>query len=120
VRRIGTTPYYLGPPWMKNRYEQINQYLCTIPNESSSIRFCAETAKILEEKHNEHMKKQGRDDTKKYDKVGCAVITPDQKFRKRLKFQNMVYSAEQKAIIKAIYVTQRTGRRQGNLAHSWQ
>jgi hypothetical protein len=37
------------------------------------------------------------------------VITPDQKFRKRLKPQNTVYSAEQEAIIKAIYVTQRTG-----------
>jgi hypothetical protein len=33
--------------------------------------------------------------------IGCAMTTPDQKFRKRLKPQNAVYSAEQKAIIKA-------------------
>jgi hypothetical protein len=39
------------------------------------------------------------------------VITPAQKLKKRLKPQNMVYSAEQKAFIKAIYVTQRTGDR---------
>jgi ribonuclease HI len=51
------------------------------------------------------------DDSKKAEKVGCVVITPDQNFRKRLKPQNTVYSAEQEAIIKAIYVTQRTGER---------
>jgi ribonuclease HI len=39
------------------------------------------------------------------------VITPDQKFRRRLKPQNTVYSAEQQAIIKAIYVTKRRGER---------
>jgi hypothetical protein len=39
------------------------------------------------------------------------VITPDQKFRKRLKPHNTVYSTVQEAIIKAIYVTQRTGER---------
>jgi hypothetical protein len=40
------------------------------------------------------------------------VITPDQKFRKRLKPQNTVYSAEQEEIIKVIYVTHRTVERQ--------
>jgi hypothetical protein len=60
----------------------------------------------LKEKYNEHLKIY----TDKTDeKIGCAVITPDQKFRKRLKTQNTVYSAEQEAIIKAIYVTKRTG-----------
>jgi hypothetical protein len=49
--------------------------------------------------------------SKKDEKVGCAVITPDQKIRKILKPRNTVYSAEQEAIIKAIYVTQRTGER---------
>jgi archaellum biogenesis ATPase FlaH len=39
------------------------------------------------------------------------VITPDQKFRKRLKPENTVYSAEQEAIIKVIYVTQRISER---------
>jgi hypothetical protein len=105
VRRIETTPNYLRPPWRKNRYEQIDQSLCAIPKESSSIRFHAETAKILEEKYNEHIKIY-TNRSKKDEKVGCALITPDQKFRKRLKPQNMVYSAEQEAIIKAIYVTQ--------------
>jgi hypothetical protein len=74
--------------------------------ESRSIRFRAETAKILEEKYNKHIQIY-MDGSKKDEKVGCAVITPDQKFRKRLKPQNMVYSAEQDAI-KVINVTQRT------------
>jgi hypothetical protein len=62
----------------------------------SSIRFRAETAKILEEKYNEHIKIY-TNGSKKDEKVGCAVITPDQKFRKRLKPQNTVNSAEQEA-----------------------
>jgi ribonuclease HI len=64
----------------------------------------------LEDKHNEHIKIY-TDGSKKDEIVGCAVITPDQKFRTRLKPQTTVYSAEQEAIIKAIYVTQRTGER---------
>jgi hypothetical protein len=63
---------------------------------------------ILKEKCNEHIK-IFTDGSKKDEKVGCAVIVPDQKFRKRLKPQNTVYSTEQKTIIKVIYVTQRTG-----------
>jgi hypothetical protein len=102
VRRIETTPYYLRPPWRKN------QSLCAIPKGSSSIRCRAETAKILEEKSNEHIKIY-TDGSKKAEKVGCAVMTPDQNFEKILKPQNTVYSAEQEAIINAIYVTQVSG-----------
>jgi hypothetical protein len=64
----------------------------------------------LEEKYNELIKIY-MDGSKKVEKVGCAVITPDQKFRKRLKPQNTVYNAEKEAIIKATYVTQRTVER---------
>jgi hypothetical protein len=84
------------------RYEQIDKFLCAIPKGSSSIRFRSETAKILEEKYNEHIKIY-MDGSKKHEKVGCVVITPDQKFRKRLNPQNMDYSAE--PIIKAIYTS---------------
>jgi hypothetical protein len=38
--------------------------------------------------------------SKDTEKVGCVVITPDQKLRKRLKLQKTVYSAELEAIIK--------------------
>jgi hypothetical protein len=34
VRRIETTPTYLRTPWMKSRYEQIDQSLCAIPKRS--------------------------------------------------------------------------------------
>jgi hypothetical protein len=111
VRRIKTTPYHLRPPTpLEKRYEQIDQSLCAIPERSSSIRFSADIAKILEEKYNKLIRIY-MDDSKKDEKVGCSMITPDQKFRKRLKPKNTVYSAEQEAIIKAIYVTQRTGER---------
>jgi hypothetical protein len=84
VRRIETSSYYLRPPWKKNRYEQIDLSLCAIPKGSSSIRFRAETAKKLKEKYNEHINIY-TDGSKKDEKIGCVVITPDQKFRKRLK-----------------------------------
>jgi hypothetical protein len=72
---------------------------------SSSIRFRAETPKILKTKIQRTYKNlHGRLGKLK---AGCAVITPDQKSRKTLKPQNTVYSAEQEAIIKAKYVTQR-------------
>jgi hypothetical protein len=103
-RRIETTPYYLRLPWRKNRYVQMDQ------SQRGSIRFRAEKAKLLEEKYNEHIRNCS-DGSKKIEKAGCAVITSDQKFRKRLKPQNTIYSAEQEAIIKATYVTKRTGER---------
>jgi hypothetical protein len=82
VRRIETTPFYLRPPWRKNRYEQIDQSICTIPKGSRSISFRAERAKILEEKYKKHIKIY-TDGSKKDEKVGCVVITSDQKFIKR-------------------------------------
>jgi hypothetical protein len=71
-------------PWGKNRYKQI-----AIPKGSSSIRFHAETAKILEENYNEHIKIY-TDGSKKDEKVGCAVIIPDQKLIKGLKPQKTI------------------------------
>jgi hypothetical protein len=56
LRKFETTPYYLRPQWRKNRNAQIDQSTCTIPKGSSSIRFRAETAKILQEKYKEHIK----------------------------------------------------------------
>jgi ribonuclease HI len=58
----------------------------------------------MEEKYNKHIKIY-TDGSKKDEKVGTAVITPDQKFIKRLRPQNTEYYAEQEAIIKAICVT---------------
>jgi hypothetical protein len=71
VRKTETTSYYLEPPWRKNRYEQIDQSVCTMPKGSSSTRFRAKTAKILEKKYNEHIKIY-TDGSKKYEKVGYA------------------------------------------------
>jgi hypothetical protein len=47
------------------------------------------------------------------------MITPNQKFKKRLKPQNTVYKAKQEAIIKEIYVTQRTGERRVIITNSF-
>jgi hypothetical protein len=69
--------------------------------------------KKLEEKYNERIKIY-TDGSKK----DGAVITSDQKFRKRLKPGNTVYSAEQETIIKAIYVTQGISERQVIITNS--
>jgi hypothetical protein len=55
VRRIETKPYYLRLPWRKNRYEQIDQSLCASPKGSISIRFRAETAKVLAPKKTKNL-----------------------------------------------------------------
>jgi hypothetical protein len=96
VKSIKTTPYFLRPPWRKNEYEQINQSLYAIPKGSRSIRFSGETAKILEEKCNEHIKIY-TNGSKKDEKVWCAVITLDQKFKKRQnpKIQSTVLNKKQ-------------------------
>jgi hypothetical protein len=92
--------------WPKKITCSPNQYGSLYsPKESISIRFLAETDKIRKEKYNEHIK-ISTNGSKKDEKVRCAVIKPGQKFRKRLKPQKTVYSAEQ-----AIYVTQRTNER---------
>jgi hypothetical protein len=85
MKRIETTPYYLKPSWNKNRYE-VDQSLCENP------KGVASDIKIY------------TDGSKKDKKVGCGVITPDQKFGIRLKSPNTVYGATQEAIIKVIYV----------------
>jgi hypothetical protein len=55
-----------------------------------SIRFRAEKANILKKKYNEHIKIY-TDGSKKDEKIGCAVLASDQKFKKRLKPQYTVY-----------------------------
>jgi ribonuclease HI len=49
---------------------------------------------ILKEKYKKHIKIY-TDGSKKVEKVGFAVITPDKNFRKKQKPQNTIYSAEQ-------------------------
>jgi hypothetical protein len=75
VRRIETKPYYLRPPWRKNRYEQIDQSLCATPKGSSSIRFHVGPANIGIKIQRTY--KIYTDGSKKDEKVGYAVITPD-------------------------------------------
>jgi hypothetical protein len=46
--------------------------------------------------------------------IGCAIITPASRIRKRLQPQNILYSAEEEAIIKAIRVSEWMNLRRKN------
>jgi hypothetical protein len=66
-----------------------------------------ETAKILQEKYERHLKIY-TDGSKKDERAGYAVITPNRTYRRRVQQQNTVFITEQKAIIKAIWLTEGT------------
>jgi hypothetical protein len=69
VRRIETTPYYIGLPWIDQSFMR---------KVASDLR--RSTAKILEEKFNKNIKIY-TDGSKKNEKFECVVIKLNQKFK---------------------------------------
>jgi ribonuclease HI len=72
-------------------------------------KFRSEAAKIIQEKYERHQKIY-TDGSKKDERAGYAVITPNRTYRKRVHQQSTVLSTEQEAIIKAIWLTEGTQR----------
>jgi hypothetical protein len=83
--------------------DRIDLILTGIPKGSGNERFRRETAKIIQEKYERHVKIK-TDGSKKDERAGYAVIIPNRTYRKRLHQQ----SIEQEAIIKAIWLTEGT------------
>jgi ribonuclease HI len=89
--------------------DRIDLILTGIPKGSGSERFRKEAAKIIQEKYERHQKIY-TDGSKKDEREGYAVITPNRTDRKRVHQQSTVFSTEQEAIIKAIWLTEGTQR----------
>jgi hypothetical protein len=79
--------------------------LTGIPKGSESERLRREAAKIIQENYERHEKKY-TDGSKKDERAGYAVMTPNRTYRRRVHQQSTVFSTEQEAIIKAIWLTE--------------
>jgi hypothetical protein len=69
-----------------------------------------EAAKIIQEKYERHQKIY-TDGSKKDERAGYAVITPNRTYRRREHQQSTAFNIEQEAIIKAIWLNGRNTTR---------
>jgi hypothetical protein len=92
----------MRPLWKEMDEDSIHLILTGIPKGSESERFRSEAAKIIQEKYVRHVKIYS-DGSKKDERAGYAVITPNRTYRRRVHQQSTVFSTEQEAIIKAIW-----------------
>jgi hypothetical protein len=68
----------------------------------------AECTATLEGKYNERLK-IFTDGSLKDERVGYAIVTPETMIKNRMRSQTTIFSAEQEAIIKAIYISKGKG-----------
>jgi hypothetical protein len=90
--------------WTNIDHNRFDYELCAIRRSASNDSTQTETFRILNEKY-EHYSKIYTDGSKKDEKVGYAVVISENTIIRRQFPQNSIYSAEQSAIIKAIYST---------------
>jgi hypothetical protein len=101
AKKIEPTPAFMRLPWKETNEDRIDITLTGIPKGAVSERYRWEAAKIIREKYerNENIYTDG---SKKDERAGYAVITPNRTYRRRVHQQNTFFSTEQEAIIKAI------------------
>jgi hypothetical protein len=104
TKKFECLPQYFRPPWTNIDHNRLDYELCAIRRGASNDRFQAETFRILNEQFEYHSKIY-TDRTKKYVKVGYAVVLSESTIKRRQFPQNLIYSAEQSAIINAINST---------------
>jgi ribonuclease HI len=62
----------------------------------------------LEDEYNERLE-IFTDGSLKDERVGCAIVTPETTIKNRMRSETTIFSAEQAAIIKAIYISKGKG-----------
>jgi hypothetical protein len=80
TRKVELTPTFMRPPWKAMDEDRIDLILTGISKRSGSKRFRRETAKIIQGKYERHQKIY-TDGSKKDEKGGYAVITPNHFYR---------------------------------------
>jgi hypothetical protein len=108
----GGTPRYVAnrynrdnrPPWTTINHQQHDIELCAIAQGSNNQRFCVEKYRILREKYERHTKMY-IDGSKKEEEVKYAIVSEEQRIKRKIHSQNSIDSTEQSAIINAIYNT---------------
>jgi hypothetical protein len=109
TKKIEPTPTFMRPPWKEMDEDRSDLILTGIPKGSGSGRFRREAAIIIQEKYERH-EKIYTNGFKKDEIAGYAVITPNRTYKSRVHQQSTVFSTEQEAIIKAIWLTEGTQR----------
>jgi ribonuclease HI len=109
TRKIEPTPAFMSMPWKETDEDRIDLTLMEIPKKAESERYRREATKIIREKYESH-ENIYIDGSKKDKRAGYVVITPNRTYRRKVHQQNTVFSTEQEAIIKAIWLTERTQR----------
>jgi hypothetical protein len=99
----------MRPPWKKMDEDRIDLILTGIHKGSGSERFRRESAEIIQEKYERHQKIY-TDGSNKDERAGYAVITPNRTYGRRVHQQSTVFSTEQEAIIKVMWLTKGTQR----------
>jgi hypothetical protein len=89
----------MRPPWKEIDENRIDITLTGIPKEAGSERYSREAAKIIREKYESH-EKIYTNGSKKNERAGYAVITPNRTYRRRVHQQNIVFGTEQEPIKK--------------------
>jgi hypothetical protein len=95
---------YFGKPQIDTRKIESSITNYAQSDEASNERFQAETFHILNEKY-EHHSKIYTDGSRKDEKVRYAVVLSESTIKRKQFPQNSIFSAEQSAIINAIYST---------------
>jgi ribonuclease HI len=103
-KQINTRKIERSPPWTNIDHNRFDYELCSIRRGASNERFQAETFRILNKKYENHSKIY-TDGSNKDEKVGYAVVLSENTMKGRQFPQNSITSAEQSAIINAIYST---------------
>jgi hypothetical protein len=78
--------------------------MCSITKKTSRKRIVAECTATLKGELNERLKIL-TDGSLKDERVGYAIITPETTIKNRIRSHTTIFSTEQEAIIKAIYIS---------------
>jgi hypothetical protein len=100
TKKVETAPSYNRVPWMIDADKFLDFTMCSITKRASRDRFVAECTATLEDEHNERLKDE---------RVDYAIVTPETTIKNRMRSQTTIFSAEQVAIIKAIYISKGKG-----------
>jgi hypothetical protein len=100
------TPQYNRPPWTTIDHQQNDFELCALVRGSNNQRVRAKSIRILKEKY-EHHTEIYTDGSKKEE----GAVWEEQTIKRKIDTQNSIYSAEQSALINAIYSLQHMEKR---------
>jgi hypothetical protein len=109
TKKIEPTSIFMRPPWKEMDEDRDDLILTGIPMDQEVKGSGGRLRKYYKKYYEIHVKIY-TDGSKKDERAGYAVITPNRTYRRRVQQQSTVFSTEQEAIIKVIWLTEGTQR----------